>query len=166
MQNLVCFAKKSVNRKPFLVRIIFPTTKIFSTATKLQRCHWEHLEAYNFFPGNKILWFLTAILRRVILFCEHDQSCSHNAKFYGLLCKKIYQQEAISSVNDFFHPPKSSELLPKFKDAVENTTRCEQGCRNKITKFSNFLQLPVWTGSKSEFMHLSVLCLVLSSPPA
>ena len=111
MQNLVCFAKKSVNRKPFLVRIIFPTTKIFSTATKLQRCHWEHLEAYNFLPGNKILWFLTAILRRVILFCEHDQ----RGKSY------------------------------KNKKMV-------------ITKFPNFLQAWVWTGPKSEFTHLSMLC--------
>ena len=93
------------------------------------------------------------------------RSCSHNAKC-GLFCKKICQQEAISSVSDFFHAPKFSKLLPKFRDAIENMTRCEQGCRNKITKFSNFLQLPVRTGSKSEFMHLSVLCPVLSSPPA
>ena len=33
-------------------------------------------------------------------FCHDSKSCSHNAKF-GLFCKKICQQEAISSVNDF-----------------------------------------------------------------
>ena len=120
MQNLVCFAKKSVNRKPFLVRMIFPTTKIFLTATKLQRCRWEHLEAYNFLPGNKILWFLTAILCRVILFREHD--------LRGKSCKN--------------------------KKSV-------------ITKFPNFLQAWVWTGLKSEFSHLSMLCpLPYYSSPA
>ena len=75
------------------------------------------------------------IMKKVnVVFVMTLRSCSHNAKF-GLFCKKICQQEAISSVNDFFHPPKFTELLPKFRDAVENMTRCEQGCRNKIFKF-------------------------------
>ena len=60
--------KKSVNRKPFLVRTIFPPTKIFSAVTKLQSCRREDLEAYNFLSGDKILCSFTAILRRVILF--------------------------------------------------------------------------------------------------
>ena len=90
----------------------FSNLQNFSTATKLQRCRWEHiLEAYNFLPGNKILWFLTAILRRVILFREHDQR--------GKSCK-------------------NKKLM--------------------ITKFPNFLQAWVWTGPKSEFTHLSMLC--------
>ena len=69
------------------------------------------LEAYNFLPGNKILWFLTAILRRVILFRKHDQR--------GKSCK-------------------NKKLV--------------------ITKFPNFLLAWVWTGPKSEFTHLSMLC--------
>ena len=41
-------------------------------------------------------------------------------KFFVLFCKKSgCQQEAISSVNDFFHLPKFSQLSSNFKDAVE-----------------------------------------------
>ena len=54
-ENFVWFAKKSVNRKPFLVRTIFPSTKIFSAVTKLQSYRREDLEAYNFLSGDKIL---------------------------------------------------------------------------------------------------------------
>ena len=35
-----------------------------------------------------------------VVFVMTLRSCSHNAKF-GLFCKKICQQEAISSANDF-----------------------------------------------------------------
>ena len=64
--------------------------KIFSTVTKLQRCRREHLEAYNFLSGGKILCSLTASLRRVILFREYGVSgftknsaclrCEHGCK--------------------------------------------------------------------------------------
>ena len=50
----------------------FFTTKIFSTVTKVQRCHWENLEAHNVLSGDNLLFFLTAILCQVILFCRHD----------------------------------------------------------------------------------------------
>ena len=71
-QNFVCFANKSVNRKSFLVQRIFFTTKIFSTVTKVQRCHWENLEAHNVLSGDNLLFSLTTILCQVILFCRHD----------------------------------------------------------------------------------------------
>ena len=67
-ENLFVLPKKSVNRKPFLVRTIFPPTKIFSAVTKIQSCRREDLEAYNFLSGDKIPCSFTAILRRVILF--------------------------------------------------------------------------------------------------
>ena len=56
-----CFAKKSVNRKPFLVQT---PTKLFSTVTKLQRCCQEHVEAWPtiFCQATKIICSLTAIL--------------------------------------------------------------------------------------------------------
>ena len=57
-KNFVCFAKKSVNRKPFLVRTIFPPTKIFSAVIKVQSCRREDLEAYNFLSGDKNPLFL------------------------------------------------------------------------------------------------------------
>ena len=98
-------------------------------------------------------------------FCHDSKVLFSQCKIWFVLQKNLSTGSHFQC-NDFFHPPKFTELLPKFRDAVENMTRCEQGCRNKITKFSNFLQLPVRTGSKSEFMHLSVLCPVLSSPPA
>ena len=36
-----------------------------------------------------------------------------------MFCKKICQDEAISSANDFFHRPIFSQVSLKFKDAVE-----------------------------------------------
>ena len=57
-KNFVCFAKKSVNRKPFLVRTIFPPTKIFSAVIKVRSCRREDLEAYNFLSGDKNPLFL------------------------------------------------------------------------------------------------------------
>ena len=42
---------------------------------------------------------------------------SHYAKFC-LVCKKICQREAISSANDFLHPPKFLQALRNFKDSI------------------------------------------------
>ena len=62
-QNFIFLAKKSVNRKPFLVWIVFFFTKqVFSHVTKVQRCCQKDLEVYNFWSGNKCLCSLTAIL--------------------------------------------------------------------------------------------------------
>ena len=62
-QNFIFLAKKSANRKPFLVRIVFFFTKqVFSNVTKVQRRCQKDLEAYNFWSGNKRLCSLTAIL--------------------------------------------------------------------------------------------------------
>ena len=41
----------------------------------------------------------------------HLRPCSHCA-YFCLFCKKICQQEAISSARDFFHLPKFSQLTP------------------------------------------------------
>lgn len=48
--------------------------------------------------------------------------CSLHAKFC-LLCKKVCQQEATSTANDFFHQPKFSQLPANFKNTVENQRR-------------------------------------------
>ena len=61
MQNFVCFAKKSLSRKPFLVRMIF-----FAP----QKLHKHHQTSKL---GDKILCSLTAILHWVISFHEHYQ---------------------------------------------------------------------------------------------
>ena len=45
-----------------------------------------------------------------------------HAKFC-LLCKKVCQQEATSTANDFFHQPKFSQLPANFKNTVENQRR-------------------------------------------
>ena len=66
-QKFFFFAKKSVNRKPFLVWFFFFFTKqVFSNVTKVQRCCQKDLEAYNFWSGIKRLCSLTAILCWVI----------------------------------------------------------------------------------------------------
>ena len=44
--------------------------------------------------------------------------CLHHATFC-LFCKKICQREAISSVNNFLHPPKFLQALRNFKDSVD-----------------------------------------------
>ena len=49
---------------------------------------------------------------------QHLRPCSHDAKFC-LFCKKICEREAISSVNDFLHPPKFLQEQRNFKDSVD-----------------------------------------------
>ena len=46
------------------------------------------------------------------------RACSHYAKFC-LFCQKICQREAISSANDFLHPPKFLQTERNFKDSVD-----------------------------------------------
>ena len=59
-QNLVCFAKNRQKISLSQCERFFSPTKIFSSATKLQRCHQEDLAVYNVLSGNKILCSLTA----------------------------------------------------------------------------------------------------------
>ena len=47
--------------------------------------------------------------------------------------KKICQQEAIPSANDFFYLPKCFQLSPNFKDVVENIWR--QNLSQEIKSF-------------------------------
>ena len=73
---MALFAKKSVNRKPFLGRTIFFTYQNYLTkfnVTKLQKWHQEDLEVSNLLSGYKIFCSLTAILHRVILVSECHQ---------------------------------------------------------------------------------------------
>ena len=46
------------------------------------------------------------------------RACSHYAKFC-LNCEKICQHKAISSANDFLHPPKFLQAQRNFKDSVD-----------------------------------------------
>ena len=46
------------------------------------------------------------------------RACSHYAKFC-LNCEKIFQREAISSANNFLHPPKFLQVQQNFKDSVD-----------------------------------------------
>ena len=69
-RNFVCFAKKSVNAKPFLVRTIFCTHQIFANGTKLQRFRRLALEAVKILSGEKIVCSLTSIRHWVIKFCN------------------------------------------------------------------------------------------------
>lgn len=70
VHNFVCFVKKSVNRKPFVVRTTFFTYQIFSTdATQLQRCRLK-----IFFQATKsfVPWQLSLSVQ-IILLCKHDK---------------------------------------------------------------------------------------------
>ena len=58
MQNFVCFAKKWQQEAISRANNFLHLPK-FSLVTKLQRCHQESLEAYNFLSGNKTLCSLT-----------------------------------------------------------------------------------------------------------
>ena len=49
---------------------------------------------------------------------SRQRACSHYAKFC-LFCQKICQREAISSANDFLHPPKFLQAERNFKDSVD-----------------------------------------------
>ena len=75
MQNFVFFDnKKSVNRKPFLVRtILFFKYQNFLRCVKTSKMPLrKFLRPTIFLSGDKIFCSFTAILRRVILFREHD----------------------------------------------------------------------------------------------
>ena len=105
MQYFVCFAKKSVNRKPFLVSTIFS-----------QRRHRENLEAYLFLSGNKVFCSLTAILHWIILFHECDQLkylllifFGYKKAFWGLRCKQGYKNEKLvtKKFSNFLRKPNS-----------------------------------------------------------
>ena len=71
-QNFCLFCQQICQQEVISSAKDFFTTKIFSTVTKVQRCHWENLEAHNVLSGDNLLFFLTAILCQVILFCRHD----------------------------------------------------------------------------------------------
>ena len=88
-QNFCLFCKNSANRKPFLLQTMFFTFQNYSAVIKLQRCRQEHLEAYNLLSGDKILCALPAILRRVILFREHDHE-----KFLLVIRKNSHVSDA------------------------------------------------------------------------
>ena len=65
-QNFIFLAKKSVNRKPFLVWIVFFCQTRFLKCHQSSKMLSKDLEAHNFWSGNKRLCSLTAILCWVI----------------------------------------------------------------------------------------------------
>ena len=73
------------------VNIIIPTSSYTNLDSNYMYLYW-------------ILWSIRA--------------CSHYAKFC-LFCQKICQREAISSANDFLHPPKFLQAPRNFKDSVD-----------------------------------------------
>ena len=82
-----------------------------------------HIIVNNFFsslwrPFNLFHCSLTlsrTVNRIFVMSCI--RALSHYAKFC-LICQKICQREAISSANDFLHPPKFLQEQRNFKDSV------------------------------------------------
>ena len=98
-----------------------------------------------------------------VVFVMTLRSCSHNAKF-GLFCKKICRQEAISSTNDFSNYQNfldchqtSKMLLRTFGGIQGKKLQKQKIGDNKISKFFASLSVNRAYG-KSEFTHLPMLC--------
>ena len=99
-QNFVCFAKKSLNRQPFLVRMI---------SFSHQKLHKHHQTSKL---GDKIFCSLTAILYWVISFHEHYQWIiiplidifGHTKNFMCVLsADKVSQKQKIGKYKIFKH---------------------------------------------------------------
>ena len=73
-QNFVCYAKKSVNRRPLLrLTIFFHQPKFSQLPANFKNTVENQRRPKIFLPGNKILCSLTRVsFFRIILFCAHD----------------------------------------------------------------------------------------------
>ena len=98
------------------MRFSLPRRRSWASFTRPRTSAWEAsctwLTIETAFQAFKVTFELTTTGCKIL----DSRPCSHYAKFC-LVCKKNCQREAISSANDFFHPPKFLQALQSFKDS-------------------------------------------------